>query len=855
MNRKVCLLPKFKTDTVGGVHHVISSLGKHLPKYGWEVTNDPSEADIIHGHAVCNPKRLDVYTSHGVYPMSDHMPGWQHRANRIMSCDFKMAQEVTTVSTWTAGQWAWWEGIDPHIIYNFIDLDLWDNIEGDFQTRKPYALWAKIKPYPGIGETLKLAKHNPNFNFVVTVVPDVLEVPLNVTVVGVLPFEQMQLALKDCAVYLSLCAVDNFPAQILEAMALGKPILTFATGGIPEAVRHKQEGYVIGEVNMYEVQKGFEYCLEHAAELGRNARKRVEQWFSVGKVVPQYVAIYEQVLSDREKRKKLPKCSIVITTHNFEEFIGECIDSALAQDYDSFEVLVVDDGSNDGTWDIIKGYGDKVRVKRFQQSAGKIHGIVRSRNMGVQLAKGEFVACLDGDDKIRPDFLSKLVPALEEDGVIGIAYSDFEVFGTQKGIVHTDEFDFEQLKKGNFIPCCNLFRKKAWQRAGGCKPVGESWEDYGIWLTITERGWGAKKVKGALFLYRKRGEEGRDFESRPHIKRLRAVVDAYHPAILPPTVSVIIPCYDHEKYLKEAIDSVFDQHYQDFEIIVVDDGSPGDPKAIIDEYWDPRLKLIQQENQGLSAARNAGIAQARGKYILPLDADDRLAPMFLEKAVKIQKDKGKQVAVYSDFTAFWDTGEESEQQLDDYDFEKLLGHALMPCTVLYPKVAWAQAGGYKPVMKDGYEDWEFAISIGERGYFGVRIPECLFYYRQHAGTSMRDIIQANEGAKAKEAKAIIQRLHQATYAKEERPSPSPQEVKAAAQLRRRPLDSFLAQLPEEEPKRSLTEPVKLKYTGKKEWGVSYTILGKRYDVSISEPFITVPPKHAERLLKLHFVEA
>lgn len=832
MRRKVCLVPKFERDTVGGVGHIISALALHLPKYGWDITDNPSEADIVHGHAVCNPEGLDVFTNHGVYPISENMPNWQRQGNRFMSRSFKVAEEVTTVSKWTSTQWAWWEGINPHIIYNFIDLNVWDNLEGGFQANRPYALWAKIKPYRGIGETLRLAKQNPDFNFVVTVVPDVLEVPLNVKVVGVLPFAQMQLALKDCAVYLSLSAVDNFPTQVLEAMALGKPILTFATGGIPEAVRHKQEGYVVNDVNMDEIQRGFEYCLEHAEELGRNARKRVGDRFSIEKIVPQYVAVYEQVLSNRKKRNKLPKCSIVITACNFEDYIGECVDSALAQDYDSFEVIIVDDCSTDKTWDIVKSYGQKIRRKRFKQPGGKIHGIVRSRNEGVKLAKGQFVTCLDGDDKIRPNFLSKLVPVLEGDGAMGIAYSDFEVFGTQEGTVHTAKFDFERLKRGNFIPCCNLFRKKAWERVGGCKPVGESWEDYNTWLTITERGWRAEKVTGALYLYRKKDEEGRDFESQPHVRRLRAVVNAYHSMILPPTVSVIIPCYDHEKYLKEAIDSVFAQGYQDFEIVVVNDGSPGNPKAITDEYWDPRLRLIEQENQGLSMARNTGIEAARGKYILPLDADDRLAPTFLGKTVRTQEDRGGTVAVYTDFVAFWDGGEQSEQKLGDYDFKKLLTRALMPCAVLYPKVAWVKAGGYKPEMKDGYEDWEFAISIGERGYFGVRIPEYLFYYRQHAGTSMRDIMQANDGAKAKEAKTIIQKLHQATYMSDESRYPLPQEVK-------------------EKPKK---EMVRLRYVGKKEWGVSYSVSGKRYDVSVHKPFITVPQADVAKLLRLHFVE-
>lgn len=838
MRRKVCLVPKFERDTVGGVGHVISALAKHLPKYGWDITDNPSEADIVHGHAVCNPEGLDVFSNHGVYPISENMPNWQRQGNRFMSRSFKVAEEVTTVSKWTSTQWAWWEGIDPHIIYNFIDLNAWDNLEGNFQTRKPYALWAKIKPYRGIGETLRLAKRNPDFNFVVTVVPDVLEVPLNVKVVGVLPFEQMQLALKDCAVYLSLSAVDNFPTQILEAMALGKPILTFATGGIPEAVRHKQEGYVVNDVNMDEIQRGFEYCLEHAEELGRNARKRVEDRFSIEKIVPQYVAVYERVLSNRKKRKKLPRCSIVITTCNFEDYVGECIDSALAQDYDSFEVIVVDDCSSDRTWDIVKGYGQKIRRKRFEQPGGKIHGVVRSRNVGVEMAKGEFIACLDGDDKIRPDLLSKLVPILEEDNARGIAYSDFELFGTSHGVIHVGGFDFERLKRGNFIPCCNLFRKKAWMRVGGCKPVGESWEDYNTWLTMVERGWGAKYYRAPLFLYRKKGEEGRDFESQAHTKRLRAVVNAYHPRMLPPKVSVIIPCYDHEKYLKEAVDSVFAQTFQDFEIVVVNDGSPGDPKEVLSEYWDPRIRLIEQDNKGLAAARNVGINRANGKYILPLDADDKLHPTFLDKAMWAMKARGDQAAVYSDFIAFWDSGGESEQELANYDFPVLLQKDLMPCTTLYPKAAWKKVGGYKPIMEHGYEDWEFAISIGEEGYYGIRIPEPLFYYRQHPGTSMRNIMEADDKAKAKEAKAIIRKIHKTTYMRyENRPPLSSQE-----------------KVKEESPSNG---PIRLRYVGKKEHTISYRgkASRKQYNVSLHKPFIMVVQEDVSELLKMHFARA
>jgi len=829
----ICFSPP-PSNTIGGPFRLISLLAQHLPKYGWRVTDNPEKADIVHGHALCKTDRLDVYTNHGVYPITAESPIWQRQANQQIARCFKIADEVTTISKWTASQWQWWEGIDPHIIYNFVDLKEWDEIPKDQFRTKPFALWSKISPYRGIGETLELAKRNPNIEFVVTLAPAELVKPTNVTITGVLPFDQMKLALRDCSVYLALSAVDNFPFQVLEAMALGKPVLAFATGGIPEAIEHKKSGYIVYNPTIDEIQIGFEYCLEHAEELGQGARERVEKYFSVEAIVPQYIKVYEKILVNKKARKKSPKCSIVITTCNFKNYVQECIDSALSQDYHSFEVIVVDDHSTDGTWDVIRNYGKKIQARQFESPAGKIHGIVRSRNEGVSLAKGEFVACLDGDDKIRPDFLSKLVPPLEKDPLLGIAYSDFELFGESQGVIKCSEFDFEKLKHGNFIPCCNLFRKKAWQRIGGCRPVGESWEDYNTWLTMTERGWEAKHLGEPLYLYRKKGNQGRDFESQPFVQRLRAVVNAYHPWILPPKVSVIIPCYKHEQYLKEAIDSVLVQTYQDFEIVVVNDGSPGNVKKVLDEYWDPRVRLIEQQNKGLASARNLGISQAYGKLILPLDADDKLHPIFLENAVKLSDSKNNQVVVYSDFIAFWDDGQQTEEKLPDYHFELLLQRDLMPCTILYPKSAWKKVGGYKSEMKHGYEDWEFAIALGELGYYGVRIPEHLFYYRQHSGTSMRNVME--QRGLNKEAAAMIRSLHEQTYASFE------------SKLSWATIDNRSA---------VGKDPVRLRYTGSKENLISYQgkISKKQYNVSAHKPYIWVEAVDVEEMLKLHFERA
>src|SRR5215203_4709811 len=96
----------------------------------------------------------------------------------------------------------------------------------------------------------------------------------------------------------------------------------------------------------------------------------------------------------------------------------------------------------------------------------------------------------------------------------------------------------------------------------------------------------------------------------------------------PLLVSVVIPCYNQAHFLGEAIESILDQSHPNFEIIVVDDGSPDDTSEVAGRY--PRVRLVRQENKGLSGARNAGLARSEGEYIVFLDADDRLLPEALE---------------------------------------------------------------------------------------------------------------------------------------------------------------------------------------------------------------------------------
>ena len=103
-------------------------------------------------------------------------------------------------------------------------------------------------------------------------------------------------------------------------------------------------------------------------------------------------------------------------------------------------------------------------------------------------------------------------------------------------------------------------------------------------------------------------------------------------------ISVIIPLYNKEAGIATALRSVLAQTYQDIEVVVVDDGSTDNSATIVERHSDPRIRLIRQANAGVSAARNRGIAEAKGEYVAFLDADDEWMPGFLEEIVALQQE-------------------------------------------------------------------------------------------------------------------------------------------------------------------------------------------------------------------------
>ncbi len=194
-------------------------------------------------------------------------------------------------------------------------------------------------------------------------------------------------------------------------------------------------------------------------------------------------------------------------------------------------------------------------------------------------------------------------------------------------------------------------------------------------------------------------------------------------------VSIIVPCYKQAEYLSETLDSVLAQTYPNWECIIVNDGSPDNTKEIVNGYasQDGRFKYVWQENKGLSAARNMGILNSHGEYVLPLDADDLIAPTYVEKAISHFSQFPETKLVYCKADKF---GKENGYwDLEMFDYEKFIWNNCIFCTAMFRRTDYNKTRGYNVNMVHGNEDWDFWLSLLKKGDVVYRINDVLFHYR------------------------------------------------------------------------------------------------------------------------------
>lgn len=195
-------------------------------------------------------------------------------------------------------------------------------------------------------------------------------------------------------------------------------------------------------------------------------------------------------------------------------------------------------------------------------------------------------------------------------------------------------------------------------------------------------------------------------------------------------VTVIIPCFNDGLYVKEALLSIQNQSLKADKVIVVDDGSDTATKEVLNTITFPNLEIIFQENQGVSVARNNAIHKATTPYILNLDADDILAPTFIEKAVAILN-SNETIGAVGSYCQLFDTKNSCIDILRPIGgtIQDFLIKNNVSANSMFRKVCWEQVNGFDANMRKGYEDWEFWIAITSNNWKVNVLDEILMYYR------------------------------------------------------------------------------------------------------------------------------
>ncbi|HEY9803820.1 MAG TPA: glycosyltransferase family A protein [Leptolyngbyaceae cyanobacterium] len=241
-----------------------------------------------------------------------------------------------------------------------------------------------------------------------------------------------------------------------------------------------------------------------------------------------------------------------------------------------------------------------------------------------------------------------------------------------------------------------------------------------------------------------------------------------------PKVSIVIPAYNAMDYLPTTLETVYQQTFTDFEVLIINDGSSDNIVDWVSHLTDTRIRLITQENQGLTGAHNTGVIQAQGEYIAFLDADDLWEPSKLEKQV-ICLDKNPEVGLVDTWVMLIDedgvsTGTVIKTNAEGNVWQQIIQCPTVVCgsSPIVRKICFQELGLFDPEM-GGSSDWDMWTRIASRYNFAL-IKEPLTLYRQHRSSMSKNcdrVFRENQAVIEKTFKSVppeLQNLKQRAYA-------------------------------------------------------------------------------------------
>ena len=581
--------------------------------------------------------------------------------------------------------------------------------------------------------------------------------------------------------------------------------------------------------------------------------KELQDWqyyVSIFQINENNKIIGNKLLSRRinNKEKYNPFISICIPTYNRIVFLKRALKNALKQTYGNYEIIIVDDGSNDGT----KEYIEELNSSKINYIYAEHQGAPFARNTAVENAKGEYILWLDSDDEIDREILNEYVKILNIHNNIDIIYSN--LFRDEEG--KSREFSFYQsyfgkikiseLLKGSPIPNPGtLIRKELFNIVGKYDLSFKRAQDYEFWsralaiakvihcpkilvtqhkhkaghlsptnLTSVDTSYEVEIINRIINNYsieeifaenlkNKTETEKNVFYSNSYLeiaeaylkwgkfdkvyeftlkayklnstKKIRKLLNKVEKLTtknniaLPvkhsdniiknnknPFISICIPTFNRSKYLKEAIESALNQNYENYEIIIVDDGSTDNTVEMVKSINSDKIRYVKSEvNLGRPKIRNKLVTLAKSDFLLWLDDDDILKENIINDYVKIIQANPSVNIIYGNLLQFDDETGNEIQKFEPNDYTKsksemlrnlILGNGITFPASLIKKELFEQCGYFDEEYLRA-QDYELWSRLYKKANF-YKVNDIVCYYRKHnSNVSFGSIIDHSYEAK------------------------------------------------------------------------------------------------------------
>ena len=307
--------------------------------------------------------------------------------------------------------------------------------------------------------------------------------------------DQLALLYNAADVFVLPSLEDNLPNTVVEALACGTPVAAFDVGGVPDMVEHGITGYLAPAKNVAGLADAIEWCVNYApAEIRHSCRAKAEGAFALEAQANQYKKLYDTLSSKKESpktgvltKKTAPKISIVTPSYNQAEYLEECIDSILSQNYPNLEYIIMDGGSTDGSVEIIRKYEKHLTYWQSQPDGGQYQAI----NAGFKHSTGDIMCWLNSDDKLHPGALHQVALAFRAMPQTEWITGRPTAWDGQGRLItvfdHVPSWSLERLlyhgKDDYYIQQESTFwRRSLWDKAGGV--LDTNWQlaaDFELW--------------------------------------------------------------------------------------------------------------------------------------------------------------------------------------------------------------------------------------------------------------------------------------------------------------------------------------------------------------------------------------